>query len=36
VIPTFVALVAMRWLVIDVVAFTADSTGLLNKLLPNN
>jgi hypothetical protein len=32
--PTLVSLVALRWLVIDVVAFTADSTGLLDALLP--
>ncbi|MGH3679180.1 MAG: prenyltransferase/squalene oxidase repeat-containing protein, partial [Natronosporangium sp.] len=35
VVPTFVALVGLRWLVIDAVAFTADSSGLLNRLLPN-
>lgn len=34
VVPTLVSLIALRWLVIDAVAFTADSTGLLNKLLP--
>lgn len=32
--PAFVSLVGLRWLVIDVVAFTADSTGLIDRLLP--
>jgi hypothetical protein len=34
VFPVFVSLVALRWLVIDVVSFTADSAGLLDALLP--
>jgi hypothetical protein len=34
VFPGLVALIGLRWLVIDVVSFTADSSGLLDRLLP--
>jgi hypothetical protein len=34
VFPGLVVLIGLRWLVIDVVAFTADSSGLLERLLP--
>ena len=33
-LPVLVSLIGLRMLVIDVVAFTADSTGLLDRLLP--
>lgn len=36
VFPGLVALIGLRWLVIDVVAFTADSAGLLDRLLPKS
>jgi len=32
--PSVVALVALRWLVIDVVAHTVDASGLLDRMLP--
>jgi ABC-type amino acid transport system permease subunit len=31
--PSLVAFVGLRWLVIDVIAFTANNSGLLNGLL---
>lgn len=31
--PSLAALVGLRWLVVDVVAYTADSSGLLGRLL---
>jgi len=34
VFPSLLALVALRWLVIDVIAHTADASGLLNRMLP--
>jgi len=34
VFAALVSLIGLRWLVIDIVAFTADSTGLLDRLLP--
>lgn len=33
-LPALISLIGLRLLVIDVVAFTADSTGLLDRLLP--
>lgn len=33
-LPDLLTVMAMRWLVIDGVAFTADRSGLLNRLLP--
>ncbi|MET0236412.1 MAG: prenyltransferase/squalene oxidase repeat-containing protein [Kibdelosporangium sp.] len=33
-VPALISLLGLRVLVIDVVAFTADSTGLLDRLLP--
>lgn len=36
VFPAIVTLVGIRWLVIDVVAYTADSSGLLDRLLPKS
>ncbi len=33
-LPALASLIGLRMLVIDVVAFTADSTGLLDRLLP--
>jgi hypothetical protein len=33
-LPALISLLGLRMLVIDVVAFTADSTGLLDRLLP--
>jgi hypothetical protein len=32
--PAVVTLVGLRWLVIDIVAFTANASGLLDRLLP--
>jgi hypothetical protein len=34
--PAVVTLVGLRWLVIDIVAFTADASGLLDRLLPKS
>ncbi len=31
-----ISLIGLRWLIIDVVAFAADSSGLLDRLLPKN
>lgn len=31
--PSIIALTLLRWLILDVVAYTADSTGLLKRLL---
>lgn len=36
VFPGLVALIGLRWLVVDVVAFTADSSGLLDRLIPKS
>lgn len=33
-VPALISLIGLRMLVIDVVAFTADSTGLLDRILP--
>jgi hypothetical protein len=33
-VPDLLPVIALRWLVIDAVAFTADRTGLLERLLP--
>lgn len=33
-VPDLLPVVAVRWLVVDAVAFTADRTGLLERLLP--
>jgi hypothetical protein len=35
-VPDLLPVVAVRWLVIDAVAFTADRTGLLDRLLPKS
>jgi hypothetical protein len=32
--PSLIALLGLRWLVIDVVAHTANASGLLNRMLP--
>jgi hypothetical protein len=34
VFPSLLALVTLRWLVIDVIAHTADAGGPLNRMLP--
>jgi hypothetical protein len=34
--PAVITLVGLRWLVIDIVAFTADASGLLDRLLPKS
>jgi len=31
-----VSITGLRWLVIDVVAYAADSSGLLDRLIPKN
>jgi hypothetical protein len=32
--PSLLSVVALRWLIIDAVAFTADRSGLLKRLVP--
>jgi hypothetical protein len=31
--PSTIALAALRWLVIDIIAHTADASGLLNRMI---